>query len=84
MLLSDCCWKKDNPDQCGCKLFTNNQVRKKLPQICVESYDYGLGPKKGTRKKYSEHPLLLCIEIKILETSKLSIHFAKQNNSTSN
>ena len=44
----------------------------------------GSGPRKVHEKRFSEHPLLLCIERKILETSKLSIHFPKQNNSTSN
>ena len=39
---------------------------------------------EGTRKKYSEHPLLLFIEKKILETSKLSFQFPKENNSTTN
>ena len=26
MLFSDCCWSKDNPDQCGCKFLTDSQI----------------------------------------------------------
>ena len=44
----------------------------------------GSGPRKVHEKNYSEHPLLLFIERKILETSKLSFQFPKENNSTSN
>ena len=44
----------------------------------------GSGPRTVHEKRFSEHPLLLCIERKSLETSILSNYFPKQNNSTSN
>ena len=72
MLFSDCCWDKDNPDQCGWTKMENGLRYVWRVRIV------GSGPRKVQQKRHSEQPLFFCIKRKILEASKLSFQFPKQ------